>query len=205
LIWFGLLLGILSSLYIVFKPAQITLPFPSINYQMPLHPTFSRISQFISGRLIGNIILMIIFTWIGQYLKEPGIVRFILGISIVLSIFMLQFYLIQDSPDMGFANLATSKQISLVFLNALNSSIYLHAPNLIYMLAILSESNFKENMNLALFFSIGQFLVVLPLILNLSWVRTAYFQQFSRLCLLIGAIASMIFFAVKFIVYFRII
>jgi hypothetical protein len=187
----GLALGAAFGAYAVLQPQTVGFGFPNLNAGIAMRPTIGRMAIFLLGRWLGFLLLGLFAGWLHLTLGNfPVGARLLLAAEILLAVFMLLFLLTGYAPELKLAQWLDPAMWSLPLgIKGLISSWAVTAPAAIALCYVFLTRTPVEGM---LYFTnvfLGNALVLLPLILNIPWVKANYYQIFARLIILLCSIA----------------
>ncbi|NTV53007.1 MAG: hypothetical protein HGA76_08360 [Candidatus Firestonebacteria bacterium] len=194
------MLGASAFAYLGLPQTGLGFPFPTLQGQWTVRPTFGRITGYFLGRWAGYLILGALFSSLGFFFHSPLCARLIFGNVFLLAIFMFLFFAIQVSPDLAWARATDPSrwELSVPVLGGL-SSFTLTAPMLIMCLLTFLQPTVFHGLVFATNFFLGQALFSLPFLLNVRWVKTVYYRWLLKGMVLVGSLSTLISSVVSFI------
>ncbi len=185
----GLLLGASTAAYFVLRPAWVGIPFPNLNGEHTVRPTFRRLSGYLLGRALGSVLLGAAAGELGRLWLDSGLDRLPLSLTILLACFLLLLLATGYSPELPLARATDPSRLRLsTFWLGLFSAGTLVTPLGIGLLqAGLLHSAVRGGLFFAELF-LGHALVALPFFLNQSWTRTRTAHTLLRAMLFLCAL-----------------
>jgi hypothetical protein len=193
----GLLLGAATAAYIVLRPPWIGVPFPNLDGEHTIRPTFPRLAGFLLGRWLGSIALGALAGGLGRVFFNGGLERVPLSINILLSCFLLLLLTTGYSPELSLARATDPSPLHLsTFWLGLLSAATLLSP---LAMGLLQAGMLHSAWRGSVFFTnmfLGNALICLPFFLNIQWVRKRTFQFLVRMLMFFCAL-SVLFLSVS--------
>ncbi len=174
---FGLLLGAASAAYLGLRPAGLNFPLPTLDGQLTIRPTFSRVTGYLCGRWAGTLLLGGIWVGLGALLPQASLHRLVFSICALLAFFMFQFLATDSSPEFPLAKLTNPARLAgQPFWLGLLSAGTLLSPVMISMLFLFIQDSLWEGMVFATNIFCGHAVCSLPSLLNLRLTSRAWYQ-----------------------------
>ncbi len=194
LAWAGFFLGTASVVYLGLRPAPIRLPFPNLNGEFIMRPTFGSIAGYLFGRWMGFLILGGFLGWVGSIIPDLLTERLVFSFCALLCVFIFLFLATGRSPELILARISDASHLSIpFFFRGIVSSGTMITTVLIGMALVLILNSINLGMLFFTSFFLGNTLVSLPLLLNIPWSRNTCFYFFIRLILFFCAMGILIF------------
>jgi hypothetical protein len=193
-IMLGLLLGATAAAYFAMRPPLTGLPFPNLNGDFTVRPTVPRIAGYLAGRWAGSCVVGVLAGWLGQVGFAGGLERLPWSINILLAFFLFLVLATGSSPELRWAHWADSTRLPLpvIGLGFLSAGTLLTPFWIAFFLAVLTRSPWA---GVLLFTNVffGHALIALPVLLNVPWTRSRFFQSLLRVIILVCAIGVLLF------------
>jgi hypothetical protein len=198
--WGAFLLGAGAFAYLGLSQAGLGFPFPTLQGQWTVRPTLGRITGYFLGRWLGCLCLGLLFSSSGFFLHAPIISRLVWGNVFLLSVFMFLFLTVQASPDLSWARATDPSRLELpVPVRGGLSSFTLLAPTLIAGLLVFLQASVFQGLLFFTNFFLGHALASLPFLLNVRWVKGAFYPWFLKGLVFFCSLSMLIFSLVSFI------
>lgn len=186
----GLLLGVSTAAYFVLRPAWVGIPFPNLNNDHTVRPTFRRLAGYLLGRFLGSVALGAAAGALGRFWLEGGLDRLPLSLNILLSCFLLLLLATGYSPELPLARATDPSRLRLstFWLGLLSSGTLVTPLGIGLLQASLLHSAWQGGL---FFFNIflGHALVALPFFLNQEWTRSNPMYRALRFTLFFCALS----------------
>lgn len=179
---FGLVLGCCIAGYTILSSSGFGFAFPTINGELTIRPTFSRLVQFLLGRWIGLMVIALLIFGLGQIIESLMIQRFLLVISGFLGIFIIIYLMTGSSPEMGLAKISdlSNKRLPLPLLGAVTAG-WMIAPTMVAMIwAFILLDTISNNIIFFTNIFLGYTIFHLPCLLNQQWARRNFYLYFIK-------------------------
>lgn len=191
----GLFLGAASVVYLGLRSAPHSFPFPNLNGEFIICPSFGSMAGYLLGRGMGFFILGGFLGWLGSIITGILTERLVFSFCALLCIFIFLFLATGRSPELILARISDASQLVSLpyFFRGLFSSGTLITTVLIGMALVLILNSVFWGMIFFTNFFFGNTLFSLPLLLNMKWSRNAGFDFFMRLILFFCSMSVLIF------------
>lgn len=178
----GLMLGASAAAYTGLRPAAVGLPFPNLNGELTVRPTFGRIAGYLFGRWLGSCLLGALAGWLGSTITPQLLPRLTFALAALLAVFMFLYQASRHSPDLSLASVtdpAKLNQFSPLLMGVLSAGTLI-TPVLIGLLFSLLQCSSLAGVMLFTNLFLGTALFLLPILLNMVWVKSGWYQWLLR-------------------------